>query len=253
MGFIQNRIRPHMLFISIFTLTGCGSINSIGFHEPYLEDKSITTVNARDGIAFSAGDICIHVSEGSTKSIQPRAMTLVGVPIVPVDFSISDNQATFTDISIWLIPKYGDTKFTVDVSRIELEYNDGSRRSPSIIQVSQFKTTFKKENVYFFTPEIVETISYPYHWDAQPVGYFDERLELWDWTRLNIRYTKPGITLQPKKLHISGIYHDKVQTEMPDIGFHYISEIRQAFPGRFADGTSASDWPDRACRSLQKK
>lgn len=233
------------------TLAACGSINTIGFHAPYIEDRGVPTKRARDGIAFPVGDICLHVSESGSKSIQPRAMTLVGLPVIPVGLSADNKQVASFDVSLWLIPESGNNTFTFDVPRIEIEFSNGARRTPSVIQVSRFRTEFEYERVYAFKPDLVETITYPEHWGAKPANDFREPIELWDWTRLNIRFEKPDATLEPTKLYVFGLLKNGEQQEIPTVMFSFVSETRQAFPGRFADGTSLSDWPDRACRGLQ--
>ena len=234
-------------------ISGCGSINTIHYYQPFLESMERPIENASDGIAFTVGQICLHVSEGDSKNIHPRAMTLVGVPVLPVGLESSEYEMDYFDIRLWLVPEQGETNYSFNIPQIFLEFDNGQRIKPNVVQVSRFRTKYEKERVYAFKPDIVEKISYPEHWGAKPIGDFKKTLELWDWTRLHIRFEKPKTKLKPVKLQILGLLReDKVQ-KIPDIGFSFMSETRQAFPGRWADGTSLTDYPEVACRKLQKK
>lgn len=54
------------------------------------------------------------------------------------------------------------------------------------------------------------------------------------------------------KLQILGLLQENKAQDIPEIGFSLVSETRQAFPGRWAEGTSITDYPEAACRKLQK-
>ncbi len=94
---MKNTLLFVITFIAAQLLMGCGSLNTISFYEPIVESSQIPTSNASDGIAFSAGEICIHVSEGGTKGINPRAMTLIGVPVLPVGFKSKKYEMDYFD------------------------------------------------------------------------------------------------------------------------------------------------------------
>lgn len=250
---MKSTLKFFIVAVAIQMLAACGSVNTITYYAPNIESVGVPTQSARDGIAFSIDGICLHVSEAGIKSIQPRAMTLVGVPLIPISLSADEYHASYFDVALWLIPEQGNTAYTFDIPRIELELNNGTRVQPRVIQVSRFMTQFEKERVYAFKPDIIETISYPEHWGVKPIGDFHKPIELWDWTRLTMRFEKPAAALEPAKLYVLGLLRSGTTQEVPVIGFSLVSDTRQAFPGRFADGTSITDEPDRACRRLQKR
>lgn len=233
-------------------LTACGSLNTIKYYSPSIEEKAIPVEMSQDGIAFPVGDICLHVSEGGSKYIQPRAMTLVGVPVIPVDLSSNEHRTSYFDVSLWLIPERGNTTYSFDALKIEIQFSNGVRKSPSVIQVSRFKTSLELDHNYFFKQDKIETISYPEHWGPKPITDFHEPINLWDWARFKYRFEKPDQSLAPKKLYILGVLMDGKVQDVPVIDFSFVSEFREAFPGRFADGTWITDQPDKACRKLQK-
>ena len=249
---MKSRLRLILGSIATAMIIGCGSMNTVSYYEPFLKNMEGPTEKAGDGISFTVGNICLHVSEGDSKNIHPRAMTLVGVPLLPVSFESSKNEAAYFDVRLWLVPKQGETNYDLIIPQIFLEFDNGERIRPNAVQVSQFKTTFEKKKVYAFKTGIVEKISYPEHWQPKPLRDFKDPLKIWDWTRLNMRFEKPKTELTPLKLQIHGLLLENKFQRVPDTSFVFKSEIRQAFPGRWADGVSLTDYPHVACRKLQK-
>ena len=231
---------------------GCGSLNTVRYQAPSIKDAGTPWEAARDGIAFSVDGICFFVEDGS-KDIQLRVMTLLGVPILPVSLGgDAPSGPAYFDVMLWLIPEQGNADYPFDVPRIELEFENGSLVGPNTVQVSRFRTKWEKEPVYWFTPDIVETILYPEHWGNKPLDDFIEPLALWDWTRLIVRFEKPAPSVRPVTLYIRGVARKQLVQNVPAVTFAPISELRQVFPGRWADGTWLSDFPVRACRKLQQ-
>lgn len=247
---MQTFMRQILLILLCLVLGACGFLNTVRYYAPSLEAGG-TTAPSQDGIAFLVGSTCVHVVDTS-KFVQPHALTLFGVPLLPLSLGVNEKPISHFDLSIWLIPERGDMTSLFEVPRIELEFDDGSRVRPRTVQVSRFRTQLQKEQVYLVKPGIEETIYYPEHWHPKPPGNFSEPLELWDWTRLNVRFEKASASLQPTRLIVDGLLHKQSPEAIPTITFSRASEIRQAFPGRFADGVWVGDYPDKACRKLQK-
>ena len=235
-----------MAAISIIgqVLAGCGSLNTVNYFKPSIEYQGIVTKKARDGVAFSVGSACLYVA-GASKDVKVRAMTLVGIPVLPISDRTEEyeRKSTFI-IELWLVPDLKDT-YTFDVPRIELEFDNGVRVQPANVQVSRFWTGFESDRV--------ETVSQAEHGDITFPERFYEPLKLWDSTRLYLYFEKPLASSKPSRLYILGLLQDGAVQPVPPVQFTFDSEVRQAFAGRSADGTSIADWPDKACRDLQQQ
>jgi len=238
---------------AIVLLSGCGSLNTVRYHAPSIESEGIPLKSTTNGIAFSLGAICFHVSEAHVNDVQVRAMTLVGIPVFPLSLSTDElPQVDHFDVGLWLVPQLGDTTYSFDVREVELEYDDGSRVRPSTVQVSRFRTRFV-ERGYWLTTGKSEGVKQTDHWDAKRPSDFSEPLELWEWNRVNMSFSKPVTSLNPVKFYVFGVLRNGSAQDIPVVRFQSVSEVRQAFPGRYADGSSIGDWPSKTCRALQKE
>ena len=249
---MRSSISTLILVAIVQMLVGCGALSTIRYHKPSIENADVQIKHSCNGISFSFGAICLHVSEGDTKELHHRAITLVGIPLIPGSLTIPEpSQLDHFDVTVWLIPELGNTDYSIDIPRIELEFDNGIRVQSSVVKISRFRTHF--ENIGgLFTTSPFEKISNFEHWNEKTLNELRKPVELWDWTRLIIRFTKPDRSLNPANLNILGLLKNGINQDVPTINFTFVSENRQAFSGTWADGTSYFITPDSACRKLQE-
>jgi hypothetical protein len=227
-----------VVMLSLLVLSACVSVNSVTLYKASTAQDTKSAASG-DGVAVLAGNACLHISDR-------------GAEIKTIAAHDYKSPADMVRVAIWIVPERGAVGYSFVPLEMSLTFNDGTTSEPKFVQVSKFHTQWETEKTLIFTPNEYEKIADANHEPPKQLGKTDAPVELWDLTRFVVGFPKPSERASPSQLAIQGLRKDGQRIDVPSITFTLTKESRAVFPGRWADGTSVWDTPEKACRVLQQ-
>ncbi len=142
-------VRLFSILALVFPLTACVSVNTVTLYKTSTSNNTKSAM-AGDGIAFLAGNACIHVADR-------------GAEIHTIAANDYKSPTEIFKVAVWVIPERGTDGYSLNPSQMALTFDDGTTTMPQSVQISKFNTKWEKEKTLLVTPKENEKIAYANH------------------------------------------------------------------------------------------
>jgi hypothetical protein len=226
-------------------LSGCGAVFKSRYYKPSLPgDSHYSSKEWGNGLAVVTENICVWARETQTAYHQMISEGPLGLPVIPHDMSEQiPERSPIVGFEIWVTVDKDYAGYSIDPKKVTLIYNDGSEVKPETVGISRFKTKWEEPYFHILPASDVEHLDQAEHQKTLKVDSSLEPVNLWNWTRMYISYSRPSRSAVPAQLKIQGIGKNGEAIEVPALFLNDIETTSYQVAGNL-------DTPADPCRNL---
>jgi hypothetical protein len=168
----------------------------------------------------------------------------LGLPLIPNDLSSQvPERSPIAAFEIWLTVDKDYAGYAINPKNITLIYSDGIEKQPDMIHIDRMKTKWEEPYFHILPAKNAEHLDMI---EAVKPDAISNPIDLWNWTRININFSRPTTTAIPEQLQIRGLNKNGSEVKVPSFQLKDIETTTYQVAGNFKS-------PADPCRDLFNK